>query len=293
MYHRRNLSEELKHQLKNGTMTNRLVIANLIVFLLIKIILAIGRLNNVDLMGLIEGIFSFSSYYPNCFTMPWGIFTSIFSHIELQHIIYNLILLYFTGKIFEQYFSGKKLLLVYILGGIIGNITQALSIYILNESNVHIIGASGSIAAVMFALAFYIPNQKILLFGLIPFRIIFIPLLLLITDLDGIGTDDKVAHFAHLGGAFFGFLAVKNINTSKNVIFQIERLQEKIKNLVKKKPEMYYTRSDQHKTDEQYNFDKRKKQEKTDLILDKISKSGYDSLTKEEKDFLFNQSKNG
>ena len=56
---------------------------------------------------------------------------------------------------------------------------------------------------------------------------------------------------------------------------------------------MYYTRSDQHKTDEQYNFDKRKKQERTDLILDKISKSGYDSLTKEEKDFLFNQSKNG
>ena len=109
----------------------------------------------------------------------------------------------------------------------------------------------------------------------------------------GIGANDNVAHFAHLGGAFFGFLAVQNINTSKNVIFQIERLQQKIKNLFKKKPKMYYTRSDQHKTDEEYNLDKRKKQEKTDLILDKISKSGYDSLTKEEKDFLFNQSKNG
>ena len=77
------------------------------------------------------------------------------------------------------------------------------------------------------------------------------------------------------------------------MIFQIERLLQKFKNLFKKKRKMYYTRSNQHKTDEQYNFDKRKIQEKTDLILDKISKSGYDSLTKEEKDFLFNQSKNG
>ena len=82
------------------------------------------------------------------------------------------------------------------------------------------------------------------------------------TDLIGIGKEgDNIAHFAHLGGAFFGFLAVQNINTPKNVIFQIERLQEKIKNLFKKKPKCI-TRSDQHKTDEQYNFDKRKKQEK-------------------------------
>ena len=93
--------------------------------------------------------------------------------------------------------------------------------------------------------------------------------------------------------AFFGFLAVQNLNNSKNILTRIDKLLTSIKNRFKKKPKIYYTRSDQHKTDEQYNTDKRKKQQKTDLILDKISKSGYDSLTKEEKDFLFNQSNNG
>ena len=289
MYQRRNLSEELKHQLKNGTMTNRIVIANVVVFLFIHTFLAIGRMSDQDLFPLIDVIFTLNTSWKEFLMMPWGVFTSIFTHFDLYHIFFNMIFLYFAGNMFERFFSGKKLLLVYIFGGLLGGVSEILNTTVFSsvyEAH-HVIGASGSVMAIFTALAFYSPNTKVHLFGILPVRLFLLALFFLATDLIGIGKEgDNIAHFAHLGGAFFGFLAVQNINTSKNVIFQIERLQEKIKNLFKKKPKMYYTRSDQHKTDEQYNFDKRKKQERTDIILDKISKSGYDSLTKEEKDFL-------
>ena len=253
-------------------------------------------MSDQDLFPLIDVIFTLNTTWKEFLMMPWGVFTSIFTHFDLSHIFFNMIFLYFAGNMFERFFNGKKLLLVYIFGGLLGGVSEILNTTLFSsvyEAH-HVIGASGSVMAIFTALAFYSPNTKVHLFGILPVRLFLLALFFLATDLIGIGKEgDNIAHFAHLGGAFFGFLAVQNINTSKNVIFQIERLQEKIKNLFKKKPKMYYTRSDQHKTDEQYNFDKRKKQERTDIILDKISKSGYDSLTKEEKDFLFNQSKNG
>ncbi len=296
MYQRRNLTEELKHQFRNGSMTNRLIIANIAIFLLIIVVQAIGRISEVDLYPITNIIFSLEASWQGILMMPWGLITSIFTHFDLYHILFNMIFLYFAGNMFEQSFSSKKLILVYIFGGIFGGLFEVISGSLLfPQSEVHsVIGASGSVMAIFTALAFYNPNTKVLLFGLVPVRLFVLALFFLATDLIGLGEKgDNIAHFAHLGGAFFGFLSVQNLNTSKNIIVQIERFEKKIKNLFKKQPKMYYTRSDQHKTDEQYNLDKRKKQQKTDRILDKISKSGYDSLTKEEKDFLFNQSKNG
>lgn len=296
MYQRRNLTDELKHQFKNGTMTNRLIIANIAVFLLIIVVQAIGRMSETDLYPIINLIFSLEASWEGLLLMPWGVFTSIFTHFDLYHILFNMIFLYFAGNMFERSFSAKNLLLVYIFGGLFGGLFEIISgsfLFPQNEVH-HVIGASGSVMAIFTALAFYSPNTKVLLFGLLPVRLFVLALFFLATDLIGLGDQgDNVAHFAHIGGAFFGFLAVQNLNNSKNILTRIDKVLMSIKNRFKKKPKMYYTRSDQHKTDEQYNTDKRKKQQKTDLILDKISKSGYDSLTKEEKDFLFNQSNNG
>lgn len=296
MYQRRNLTEELKHQFKNGTMTNRLIIANIIIFLFIILVQAIGKMSEIDLYPIIDVVFSLEASVHGLITMPWGLLTSIFTHFEIYHILFNMIFLYFAGNMFERSFSAKNLLLVYIFGGLFGGLFEIISGSLLfpQDEAHHVIGASGSVMAIFTALAFYSPNTKVLLFGLLPVRLFVLAIFFLASDLIGLGNeDDNVAHFAHIGGAFFGFLAVQNLNTSKNVIEQIKRLEKKIKNLFEKKPKMYYTRSDQHKTDEQYNSEKREKQQKTDHILDKISKSGYDSLTKEEKDFLFNQSQNG
>ena len=296
MYQRRNLTEELKHQFSNGTMTNRLIIANVAVFLLIIIVQAIGKIAETDLYPIINLIFSLEASVHGLVTMPWGLFTSIFTHFDIYHILFNMIFLYFAGNMYERSFSANKLLLVYIFGGLLGGLFEVISGSFLFPENGahHVIGASGSVMAIFTALAFYSPNTKVLLFGLLPVRLFVLALFFLASDLIGLGNqDDNVAHFAHIGGAFFGFLAVQNLNNSKNILIRIEKLVIAIQKRFKKKPKMYYTRSDQHKTDEQYNTEKKKKQQKTDAILDKISKSGYDSLSKEEKDFLFNQSNNG
>ena len=109
----------------------------------------------------------------------------------------------------------------------------------------------------------------------------------------GIGSDDHVAHFAHLGGATFGLLSIRNIQSNKNILNRLQKIIEDLKLTFKGKKKTKNNKSSKVKTDEEYNYERKLRQEKTDLILDKIAKSGYESLSKSEKDFLFNQSKNG
>lgn len=297
MYQRRNFIQEFKHQLSNGSMTNRLVIANILVFVFIHLLFAIGRLNNSNEFDyLIYNLVTLEASWEGLLYMPWGLFTNMFSHFDLFHIFSNMIFLYFAGNLFEQFFNGKKLLIVYIFGGLLGGMSEIISssVFFPHEQIHTVLGASGSVMAIFTALAFYSPNTKVFLFGMFPVRLFLLALFFLATDLIGIGNEeDHVAHFAHLGGALFGLLAVQKLNTNKNIVVQIELGLNRCKSLFKRKPKRNFTNSTRQKTDEQYNLEKRKKQDKTDIILDKISKAGYESLTKEEKDFLFKQSKNG
>ena len=294
MVQKKNLFEELKHQLRNGSMTNRLVIINICVFLCIHLLFAIGKISGSPVVEVwVQSIFTLDATLIGSILKPWGIFTSIFSHIGLMHIIYNLIFLYFAGNLFERYFNSRMLLVIYLFGGITGGLAEILSATFLFPENVHVVlGASGSIMAIFAALAFYSPNTKVYLFGVLPIRLFILALFFLAKDLVAIGdTSDHVAHFAHLGGALFGLIAMQNIGTKKNILTKLDSILSSIQNGIKKfsSPKVYEKKV---KTDEEYNYEKKTKQDKTDRILDKISKLGYDSLTKEERDFLFNQSKN-
>lgn len=294
----RNLIQEIKFQLRSGTMTNRLIIVNVSVFLLILLVKKIFLLYNIDPRTSDEWIhhlLDLNSSLPAFIRAPWGLFTSIFTHEQFGHLLFNMLFLYFSGRFFEQYFSRKKLWLTYLFGGICGGILELLANNLfpaLQGTNVVILGASGSIMAIFTALAFYQPNLQVQLFGIFPIRIYFLALFFLFKDLINIGTDDQIAHFAHLGGALFGLLSIQKMHSSKNILTRLEVFFNRIKALftAKKQPKNTRTR---FKTDEEFNVEKRQKQERMDEILDKISQSGYDSLTKAEKDFLFNQSKNG
>ena len=122
MYQRRNLSEEFKHQLKNGTMTNRIVITNVVVFLFIHT-LAIGRMSDQDLFPLIDVIFTLNTTWKEFLMMPWGCIYKYIHTFDLSHMFFsNMIFLYFAGNMFERFFSGKKFLLVYIFGGLLGSL---------------------------------------------------------------------------------------------------------------------------------------------------------------------------
>jgi membrane associated rhomboid family serine protease len=295
MQQKRNLFEELKFQLKSGTMTNKLVIVNICVFLLIHLLFALEKISGVGFISiLIQKTFTLDATLIGALSMPWGFITSIFAHFGLMHIFSNLIFLYFAGNLFERYFNSRMLLLTYLFGGLAGGLGEVISTTLLFPNEYHtVLGASGSVMAIFAALAFYSPNTKVFLFGVLPVRLFVLALFFLANDLIGIGNaNDHIAHFAHLGGALFGFLAMQNLNSPKNILTKIDelskRIRETFKRIGKAKPKKRRTKSD-----EEYNYEKKSKQDQTDLILDKISKSGYDSLSKKEKDFLFNQSKNG
>jgi membrane associated rhomboid family serine protease len=292
----RNLIEELKFQLRAGTMTNRLIIVNVSVFLALLLIRKSLLLFNIDPLmsdGWIHHFMDLNSSFSAFIRAPWGLVTSIFTHEEFGHLLFNMLFLYFSGRFFEQYFSRRKLWLTYLFGGIAGGLLELIANNLfpaLEGTNVVILGASGSIMAIFTALAFYQPNLQVSLFGIFPIRIYFLALFFLFKDLINIGTDDQIAHFAHLGGALFGLLSIQNLHSPKNILVRIDALMARLTRSFKHEKKAKTART-RFKTDEEFNSEKRQKQVKMDQILDKISKSGYDSLSKAEKEFLFNQSK--
>jgi hypothetical protein len=215
-----------------------------------------------------------------------------------------MIFLYFVGRMFVQFFDQKRLLYTYILGGIGGGLLEILAHLIFptlrNETQV-VVGASGSIMAIFAALAFYRPNLTVNLFGIFPIRLIFLAGIFILSDLISLGLDDKTAHFAHIGGVIIGLLSIKNLHSKTNIVTGFQRFIESIggffSGLFKPKSKLTVKKGGatnaRFKTDEEFIVEAKLRQQKIDAILDKISKSGYESLTKAEKDFLFQQSKNG
>lgn len=289
MENNRNFLSELKHELLKGKMTHRLIIINVAVFILIQVWLAIGRLGGAS-DDIIYHIFTLDPNFIRLLYHPWGILTSIFSHFDFIHLLFNMVFLYFAGKIYEDIFDSKRLLITYIIGGIFGGLAEIIiqSLFFPLKESALVVGASGSIMAIFVAVAFHSPNMKVQLFGRFSIRLYFVALFFLIQDIIGIGKNDGVAHFAHLGGAIFGVLSVQNSTLLNRIETGFTSLfKGKFGTSKKQQPKSRF------KSNEDYNQERREQQIQTDKILDKISKGGYESLTKQEKDFLFKQSKNG
>jgi len=298
MHGERTFLEQLIHQWKHGGMMMKLLFINSFIFIVIQLLSVFGRLMGIEVQTTVTefliSIFGMETTFSSFLLHPWGIFTSIFAHFTLFHFISNMLFLYFAGKLFESIFERKYLFFTYLFGGIFGGLIELIahaSFPSLQDEAIVIVGGSGSIMALFATLAFYRPNLTISVFGIFNTRLIFIAAAFILSDLISLGINDGTAHFAHIGGVIFGALTVVSMASffkfyDRLTTFTIFQKKSHLK--VKKG-----TRTSTFKTDEEYNLEKRKKQEKTDAILDKIAKSGYESLSKIEKEFLFNQSKNG
>jgi membrane associated rhomboid family serine protease len=308
MQSERTLIDNLKDQFQYGGATTRLIILNLGVFLVIGVLEVFARLSGplseITMQMALHEVFALHPDLLGFLSRPWGLFTSIFAHFSFWHLAMNMLFLYFSGQLFEQLFDRQRLFYTYILGGIFGGICEIMAHLVFPVMQIQdtvVVGASGSIMAIFTALAFYRPQLKVHLFGILPVPLIVLAAFFILSDLFSLGIPDGIAHFAHLGGAILGAWSVQKLSQKRNIISLfilrfdsflsfLSRFRRGSKLKLKKGGA---NRGPAFKTDEEYNMEKRKRQEKIDAILDKIAKSGYDSLTKSEKEFLFDQSKNG
>ena len=232
--------------------------------------------------------FSLNSNFDFFITKPWTIISYGFLHADFIHILFNLIVLYYFGNLFIQYFTQKQLLTFYLLGTLFGGIFFLISYSyfpLLLNQNVPLVGASAGISAIIIGIATYMPNYqlKLRLIGFV--KLWHLAAIYIALDVLQLAGNNAGGHFAHLGGALFGFLYVNQASTTKTKSwFDIGSIFN-----FKKKPLKTVYKSKKTKNTKQANTTY--KQQKINVILDKISKSGYDTLSKEEKDFLFKQGK--
>lgn len=290
----RNFGQRIKYFFQNPSPLNRLITINVAVYLgvlLFKVFINLfGFLfvkeDSGQLMRIIALFLSVPADLPTLLVKPWTLITSIFSHMEFFHLLFNMIMLWFSGSIFLHYFKANSLYKVYIAGGIIGNLLFILSYNFFpvfeSVTNYAIaLGASGSVLAILIAAATKAPNQKINLIFIGNVSLKWIAIAFVLIDIVSLPRGNSGGHFAHLGGALFGFLYAyfPKLSLIKNPLFTFQK-QKTNRTYASKHP----------KSDEQYNKERAEERQRVDKILDKISKSGYQNLTKEEKDFLFKTS---
>jgi membrane associated rhomboid family serine protease len=277
---------------KNRSSHTRLLLINIALFLLVKIFALIiflfklntgPDLNPLHYLALPANLEAIGS-------QPWTLFTYMFYHEEVFHILFNMLCFYWFGKIFVNYIGAKRLTLVYILGGLFG------AAFYIGAFNVFpafeeirfaalALGASASVMAVAVAIAFYVPDMEVTLFLFGRLKLKYIILAYVALDVLSIASENSGGHIAHLGGAFFGMLYTLQMKHGKDLLRNLQKS-------FRPKPRMKATKGSASKMDDMdYNYRKAKEQAEIDKILDKIAKSGYDSLSKEEKNTLFNSSR--
>jgi len=288
---------KIKLNIKTSNSYTRLIYINLAVFIILKI------MNLFDFLFLIDNNSDFtydylavSSNIHSIIKKPWTLISYMFTHQDFFHLLFNLIWLHIGSKLFLLYFTDKQLISTYILGGLSGAFAYivAFNIFPVFQSEPYIgsatIGASASILAIFIAIASYKPRYRINLIFLGHISIINIAISLVILDFILIPVGNAGGHIAHLGGALFGYFYIRKIKQGKDISIDFTNIIKKIINTFKskKKIQKVYKRA---KSDYEFNSEQAKKKEKIDKILEKIAKSGYESLNKEEKAMLFSASK--
>lgn len=290
---------------KRSALAN-LIIINVIIFLLVNIVNLFLWLFtiNIEMDGIagatrITRWLAVPSHLDALARKPWTLLTYMFTQESFFHILLNMIMLYFGGRIFMEYLDEKRLVNTYIWGGLIGAVfyITAFNIFPVFRESVVLsvaLGSSASVLAILIAIATYVPDYSVHLLFIGRLKLKYIAISFVVLDMLSISRGNPGGHIAHLGGAFWGFTSVLLLRKGyRNPLLINWYGIKNIRHWFKRKPKVtYYKKPEDRRpmTDEEYNRVKVEKQKKIDIILDKISRSGYDSLTKEEKELLFRAS---
>ena len=289
------LSDKLRSQIKISDTLQRLLFVNVAVFLLIRIVHAVSGLFLFPVLSFdeVSTYLAIPANLNNLIRKPWTIITYMFFHWDVMHILFNMLWLYWMGKIFQEYLGSRKLLNTYLAGGISGALffIIAYNFFPLFSNSLpaaFALGASASVLAITVAAATLLPEYPIqlLLFGIV--RLKWIAVITIFLDVISVSGDNAGGHIAHLGGALYGFVYIRSLQRGRDLTSGLNKLWDLFL------PHKKNTRSKKTrppKADEEFNASRKARQERMDEILDKISTSGYGSLTQQEKDFLFSMSK--
>ncbi len=286
------IRDDIRNSFREGDALNRLILVNLGVFLFYYLLKIVGNLFQASPEFYFIQWTALPSNLSVLITRPWTLITYMFLHEGFMHILFNMLILFFTGRIFMEYMGGRKLLSTYLLGGLAGGLLYVLFYNIfpgfqeqLATSNNR--GASAGVMAILIGAATYAPRYPVRLFFVLTLEFRWVAMLLLLMDLINLGDGNNMGgHIAHLGGAALGYLIVSQYKKGNDITEGFSKFMDNIANWFKPKPKIRKVYSRARKTAD-FNERKEKNQQRMNDILDKINRSGYDSLTKDEKDYLF------
>lgn len=292
-----NILDNIKRTFNKGDVLMKFIFINIAMFLAINavgVIVILFQLESLDLISFL----AVPSQLNRVLIRFWTLLTYMFVHVDFFHILFNMLWLYWFGKIFSTYFNERTLGSLYVIGGLAGALLYILAFntipYYLDLGHSLMIGASASVMAIVMAAAFYRPDATLNLLLLGRVKIIYIAIAVFFIDFFSLSSGSNPGgHVAHIGGAIAGYLFANQYRKGKDITLPISRVLDKIANLFKKRKyrgahKVVYKKPE---SDYDYNYRKAQESKNIDVILDKLKQSGYGSLTSEEKRQLFDASK--
>ena len=275
-----NILNDIKQAYQNANAVEKIIYINVLLFLITFIF------NSFALEWL-----ALPSNLNDFLHKPWTIITYAFVHERLFHILSNLLVLFYIGNLFLDFFTKKQFLNLYFSGAIFGGVVFLLNYYLSNKYGSPLGGASAAVTAIFVAIATKIPRYALQLRFIGSVELWVLAAIWVVLSILQLTTEENGAALAHLGGAVFGYIYALQLNKGNDIGKWFEGITDYFVNLTKPKSKSNLKTVYKSKTKSNSDTVEKSRQRKIDDILDKISKSGYDSLTKEEKDFLFRAGK--
>ncbi|SNC67545.1 Membrane associated serine protease, rhomboid family [Hymenobacter gelipurpurascens] len=278
---------------------NQLLLINVLVFVFLVLVKAIMFLTGTDVY--FENVlrqFQLPADLPSLLRHPWTLFTYAFTHEGFFHILFNLLNLYWFGALVREYLGDRRLVSLYVLGALAGavlfllafNLIPALRIY----PNVSLLGASASVTAIIMAAATLLPEYTFNLFLFGPVRIKYIAAVVILLSIIAINQGNPGGGIAHIGGALIGYLFIKQLQAGRDLGRPVQAVGDFVGGLLSGRPRLRVTHRSAAAAPAAAPAKKgtlpKPEQDEIDVILDKISRSGYESLSKDEKQKLFRAS---
>lgn len=283
-------TDDVKYRLRKLNILEKIIVLNVIIFLIVSILSPI--------LGSVLKWLELPSDFNSYIIKPWTIISYAFLHYSFIHLLFNMLWLYFVGRILLTLFRPKTALNIYFLGAIVGGLFFQLGYTIAPDffkGSGYLIGASAGVRALFIFLCAYMPNKEVELLAF-KLKLWYLGAFFVAVDVINIfGQDNQGGYLAHLGGVVLGYIYAKQLLKGNDIGAGFEKMMDWVTSWfrVSKSSNMKTVYKDKTKVGgyTKGEFNQFNNQKKVDIILDKISKSGYESLTAEEKEFLFKAGK--